>query len=168
MHYPQLKFAVVVFSCFVLAGCAGSAIRKPGELTPVEMNMEIVLEEGFEYEEKRGIGVLWREGLTAGTYRPMLRDEQGVYYGGPEKCVIQFMEKTSMGPYDGGIWIPDEGVDESPQIFFYFADNLRDSQDRGVLIDWLVQRDVGKLSTMIGLTDPEILALLEPGVAEGE
>ncbi len=168
MHFPQLKFAIVALSCLVLAGCAGSAIRKPGELTPVELDMEIVLEEGFEYEEKRGIGVLWREGLTAGTYRPVFEDEQGVYYGGPEDCVIQFMEKTSMGPYDGGIWLPKEGVDESPHIFLYWADNLRDEQDRGLLIDWLVQRDVGKLSTMVGITDPAILELLKPRPISGE
>ena len=168
MHQTYLKLAVIVFSCLALAACAGSAIRKPGELTPVEMDLEIVLEEGFEYEEKRGIGVLWREGLEAGTYRPMFEDEQGVYYGGPEKCVMQFMEKTSMGPYDGGIWIPKEGVEESPHIFFYFADNLHDSQYRGLLIDWLVHLEVGKLSSMVGITDPAILGLLTPRPAAGE
>ena len=168
MHHPYARFAIIVISCLALAGCAGSAPRKPGELTPVETHLEIVLEEGFEYEEKRGIGVLWREGLEAGSYTAMFQDEQGTYYGGPEKCVMQYMEETSMGPYDGGIWMPNEGVEESPHIWFYYADNLRESQDRGLLIDWLIQRDVGKLSSMVGITDPDILKLLKPQPTEGE
>ena len=65
-------------------------------------------------------------------------------------------------------WCLDDfsrGIDSDADLN---ADNLRESQDRGLLIDWLVQRDVGKLVNMIGITDPATLELLTPQPVKGE
>ena len=99
----------------------------------------VMFEEDVFYIQSRGVGYKWKEGLRKGIYKPELENEYGTFYRGPEGCVTQFMEEKSMGPFDGGIWIPKDRINYSPMIYYYFNYNKDDAHKVGGAVALIVE-----------------------------
>ena len=39
-----------------------------------------------------------------------------------------------MGPFDGGIWVPKDRINNTPRIYYYFGSNKADAQKAGGLV----------------------------------
>lgn len=112
---PILYLAVFL----ILTACSSLGHLSQG-VKPVTSDTYVFLEKESTYTVKRGVGYLWKEGLQGGIYKPELENEFGTFFRGPPHCVIQFLEENSMGPFDGGIWIPKDRVNGRPMIYYYF------------------------------------------------
>lgn len=119
-------------------------------LMPIDSSEnKVVFNEDKTYLQKRGIGVMWKEGLNKGIYKPELENEVGTFYRGPEGCVIQFMEANSMGPFDGGIWIPKDKINYRPRIYYYFNYNVDNAvKAGGAITALLIESSKGDITFM--------------------
>jgi len=130
-----LRGLLAIGFSIILIGCADTGMLTK-DVKPIVSDNYVIWKEDQSYQVKRGIGVLWTEGLKKGVYKPELENEMGTYYRGPESCVTQFMGEGSMGPFEGGVWIPKDRINRKPRIYYYFNFN---------------QETVNKVSPLVGL-----------------
>jgi hypothetical protein len=126
------RFALIAIVIICMFGCATNT-HLVEKLSQVKSENYIVLAEDASYEQSRGVGVMWREGLLKGIYRPELENEHGTFYRGPPGCVTQHMGPTAMGPFEGGVWVPRDRVNFSPRIYYYFNFNREKASTAGGL-----------------------------------
>ncbi|WP_226649019.1 hypothetical protein [Microbulbifer variabilis] len=149
---------IIILLALFLSGCANYT-HLIKNLEPIESDNSIVLESQLTYEAKYGLAkVNWKEGLERGIYRPEFENEFGTFYRGPEACVIQYMEKLSMGPFEGGIWIPKDKVNNSPRLYYYFNYNKSNAQAAGgLVVSAILAGSKGDLTMMPVITSTEFL-----------
>jgi hypothetical protein len=156
-----MKTLVISIVSIFLAGCASNA-QLLDDLKPSTSDSSIVLKQAISYEEKRGIGVLWKEGLERGAYRPELENAAGTFFRGPEGCVTQFMNGKAMGPFDGGIWIPKDKINDRPSIYYYYNYNKAEAaQVGGPVITAIMEFNKGKIELMKPITDRQFLEAIK-------
>ncbi|WP_047533455.1 hypothetical protein [Methylotenera sp. N17] len=144
----KLNIFIIAIVQFLIVGCAGNEFMTKN-LSTISSENKIIFNEDQTYLQKRGIGVMWKEGLKRGVYRPELENEAGTFYRGPEGCVIQFMEASSMGPFDGGIWIPKDKINNRPRIYYYFNFNHEKAiKAGGAIVALLLAPSVGDITIM--------------------
>jgi len=124
------RFSICLVFLLALSGCSNLDYLKKG-VRPVSSDSYVIFEEKSTYTVKRGIGYTWKEGLEKGVYRPELENDFGTFFRGPPGCVIQFLEEKSMGPFDGGIWIPKDRINQKPMIYYYFNYNSAQATQAG-------------------------------------
>ena len=124
------RFVISLFFIFSLVACSNLAYLIKN-VKPAISDSYVLIEKETTYVVKRGIGVTWKEGLQKGVYRPELENEYGTLYRGPSGCVIEFLEKNSMGPFDGGIWIPKDRINRKPMMYYYFNYNVSKAMQAG-------------------------------------
>jgi len=126
-----MRRLVIFLSCvFFFAACSNLAYLTKN-VKPTTSDSYVLLESDTTYVVKRGVGVTWKEGFQKGVYRPELENEFGTFYRGPAGCVIQFMDDKSMGPFDGGIWVPKDRINSKPMIYYYFNYNSQQAMLTG-------------------------------------
>jgi hypothetical protein len=143
-----MKYFLIILLAFLLS-CAST--QNPSKNTaPFQSDNYVLLQEDSTYIEKRGIGVLWKEGLRKGLYRPELKNETGIFYKGPPGCVIQLMGEASMGPFDGGIWIPNDLINDTPRIYYYFNYNKGTAAaSGGAIVSAILESGKGEITFMV-------------------
>lgn len=141
----MLKHAILAL-CLLLSGCSNlDYLTKNTQ--PAQSANYIQFDQDAVYEVKKGVGVPWKEGVQKGLYRPELENEYGTFYRGPYECVVQFMGGKSMGPFNGGIWVPKDQVNRKPMIYYYFNYNHDDaSKVGGALATTLFEMGKGDLT----------------------
>lgn len=148
---------ILVLIILCLSGCA-STTHLTTKLSSIQSDEYIFIESNIFYEESRGVGVLWKEGLKKGKYRPELTNEHGTFYKGPEGCVEQFMENAPMGVFDGGVWIPKDKVNNAPRIYYYFEYNRSKGQPIGGVISTVIlESGKGDITFMPPIKDAKFL-----------
>lgn len=156
----------------LLSACATS----PDTYQRSTLRQQILISYDALYEEKRGaFGTIWTIGLHPGTYTPELEGEGGVFFRGPERCVVhQPGDKTSptvsaagvFSNREGGIWIPSSKV-MAPRVYFYEDyDYETASKGGGPVIVGILAFEKGKITRLQPSTDPEFLKALEPKALE--
>lgn len=118
----RIAAALLCALVVTLTGCAATFDRHTEKLEKVTSDEYVRFDEDVEYVEQRGAfgGVAWREGLAKGIYRLEARNEKGSFYRGPGACVRQYAHNAVMGPFEGGIWVPRDRINERPMIYYYF------------------------------------------------
>lgn len=108
-----VRQALFLLSAFLLFGCATS----PERYQPSTLKQQLALANDSTYQVKSPFGVVWTIGLHPGLYKPELEGEGGVFFRGPERCVIfqpgdNSVPTTTVGGVfpnrEGGIWIPND------------------------------------------------------------
>ena len=108
----------------LLTGCASTSGVHPDSLTKPVKSTDFTLNEDIAdvmiITNAFGSKSEALSGLKKGRYISKYEDEKGIYYEGPENCLIQ--HKAS-----GGIYIPKKGVNEKPAFWVYIK-GLPDSE----------------------------------------
>ncbi len=135
MNLTKIVRVVLISTLIGLTGCASTGHLEKN-LVPFTSTNYILIDKEITYEEGRGLGsaMLWKEGLKPGKYTAEFANELGIFYRGPENCVIQYMGTGLMGPYSGGIWIPKDRVANQPRLYYYFSPNRGQAFVAGGLI----------------------------------
>jgi len=112
----MFKKFIITFICIALAGCATTSgvnpdsLSKPSKLT--EFTLDEDISELMVVTNALGSKTERISGLTKGLYVSIYEDDNGVFYKGPDNCVIQ--NKIS-----GGIYLPKSNSVEKPAFWFY-------------------------------------------------
>jgi len=139
---------LLVLSFIALSGCAARNVaHNPQDMTPYTSDICFILDSSLTYSERRGIGVLWEQGLRSGVYRPSLEDDNGYFFLGPDNAVCQATPEcsefgTGFGG-DGGVWVSKSS--ENDLRLFVVAGVRESDKEAGVLIHALIKRDYGKM-----------------------
>jgi len=146
MQIPKAILLILISASII--GCANTS-HLTENLQKSNSDNYVIFKEDVSYIQKRGIGVSWKEGLLKGIYRPEQENTYGTYYRGPASCVVQVMDKHSMGPFEGGIWIPKDRINNSPRIYYYFNFN-RDNAVKGggLVVAGILSAYVGDITFM--------------------
>ncbi|WP_431263353.1 hypothetical protein ACQ859_25790 [Roseateles chitinivorans] len=147
----RIATALLCALVVTLTGCAASFDRHTEKLEKVTSDEYVRFDEDVEYVEQRGAfgGVAWREGLAKGIYRLEARNEKGSFYRGPGACVRQYVQNTAMGPFEGGIWVPRDRINDRPMIYYYFNYNAGTAGAAGgALLIGILEAGKGSLSFM--------------------
>jgi len=112
----MFKKLICVFIIIALAGCASTSGIHPDSLSKPVQVTEFTLGEDIAEEMiiTNALGSTSKRlsGLTKGRYVSKFEDVNGVFYEGPNNCVIQM--KIS-----GGIYLPKNNSVEKPAFWFY-------------------------------------------------
>jgi hypothetical protein len=99
----------------------------------------------LKYSERRGIGVLWEQGLKAGRYEARFQDAQGFYFYGEGFTVCQKNPRCADFDLEGGIWISKKTPEDIRVFLVQPPPTAREQQAAGVLIGALIRKDIGKI-----------------------
>jgi hypothetical protein len=142
-----MRFVLTLFIS-LLSGCTTiSDLPKP------QQDMYFVLKEDYLKVHTRGLlNYKWVEGLRAGTYRLVGEDKYGLFFKGEGDTVIllsqeraeKYLNTGEITPFsernapqltmsggEGGIWLPKEGIDKTPKLF-YVLHNTSDGSVAGI------------------------------------
>ena len=147
------KHLGIIFVQLLLFGCAVN----PENLKVSSLNQSFMLEEKIE---NKGRGI---ESLSRGVYIAAYEDSEGVYYKGPENCVlITGVNGQIFVKADGGLWYPKENSSKKPKIFAYIEKENNSSDTRqGVLIKKLIENDIGNISFGKEISDSEFISKIK-------
>lgn len=118
----MLLFAITTSSCIYY---------NPDKMLQSERNECIILENDLVILDKRGIGFLWEDYISAGTYKSVYEDKKGIFFAGTGRPIAQTMlsGKKSNNNTDivrmfekGGIWIPKD-KSSKPRLYTIFEAN---------------------------------------------
>lgn len=130
-------FFIWVTCAAMTSGCATT--YKPEDLTATTKKECIYIEQDSFWQESRGIGFLWEEGVAQGTYTALYEDKKGVFFAGHGRPVWQEMvgdaddapklsDKSKRVYKLGGIWLPKDPK-FGPRIYSIFEVNPQTGQD---------------------------------------
>jgi len=128
----KILFCVSLVLSSLLMGCSNTEHLKKN-LVPVATQNQIILTEDAALVLKSPIGIPTTFGLNRGIYRPEWQNEFGTFYKGSEGCVMHIQGGVPMGPYDGGVWMPKDKINNQPAIYYYFNYNIQRASDAGRL-----------------------------------
>ncbi len=133
--YRFFLIFLIFLICAFTSGCLTFA-----KLQKSNDDKYFILTHDYTRTETRGLAkVKWVEGLSAGVYQLVGEDKKGLYFAGVGDCVIVLMNEQAnkylsegvMPPFEerykqlppyaggvGGIWIPKQGVNTDPKLFF--------------------------------------------------
>lgn len=158
----MLRIIGSFIATLVLSGCTTSPrVSDLKKIESAEATLVIELAQGVSYSERRGIGVLWTLGLTAGRYVPEYEDDDGVFYRGPSKCVTQSAPQVMK--YEGGVWLSKSG--KPPRLYYYFDYDKEAVGKAGLLVSAIVASGKGKLEYFAPINDPAFISYLSPRAA---
>jgi len=147
----KYRFTLAFLALFLVSCASRNIGHDPESFSPYQSEVCFKLNEPFLYQEKRGIGVLWDQGIMQGVYKAMYQDDKGIYFLGPKNAVCQEQEKcTAFGKWpggDGGIWVSK--VSESDIRLFVINSNSKFRQvyggsNPGALINALIKSEDGE------------------------
>jgi hypothetical protein len=147
------KYLAIIVLQFLMLGCAVN----PENLGVSSLNQSFTLEEKIEH---KGRGI---ESLSKGTYVSNYEDSEGVYFKGPDKCVlITGVNGEIFVKANGGLWYPKENSSKKPKIFAYIErENNNVASEQGILIKKLAENDIGKISFGKEISDLEFLSKIK-------
>lgn len=139
----------MIFIMIAIAGCASKNVgHSPESFSSFKSESCFILQKPFFYQEKRGLGYLWDQGLRKGEYKAKYQDNNGYYYVGPENAVCQAQEKCDdFGKWpggEGGVWI-SKNLENDIRLFVISDINkFRDKyteESLGPILNLLVDMD---------------------------
>lgn len=154
-----MRAVLVAVALSLLSGCTSmSSLSKP------QQDMYFVLERDYVRVQTRGLlKYKWVEGLRAGTYTLVGGDAYGLFFKGEGDTVIvlsqeravKYLKNGEMTPFnernapqftmaggEGGIWLPKEGINKAPKLF-YVLHNTADGSVGGITGMAIVQMSEG-------------------------
>lgn len=102
------KYLLLSF-ILALSGCGHLPYVSKSSLKPlVVARQSIELDKNVTFETRLGWNFSLAVGVTKGVYVPVFEAEDGVYYRGPDDCVVLVNTKDNkiVDTRDGGFWLP--------------------------------------------------------------
>ncbi|TQV85905.1 hypothetical protein [Aliikangiella coralliicola] len=147
----MFRFVFCLSFIVLLFGCARGIGHDPASFVKYSDDSYFEVSEPMKYSERRGIGVLWEQGIKPGIYKPTYQDKKGYYYIGPDAAVCQGNpECPDFGEGfggDGGIWVSKKSP-EDVRLFVVHEVKDEDAARKrqvGALISYLISQDDGKI-----------------------
>lgn len=150
---------LLAFALTFAAGCA----HKMADLKTPERIQSFTLANDHTRTEVRGLGYKWVEGLRAGEYTLTAEDEKGLYFMGKGRCVVKLVDKFadeylakkdvevsaaqtmggSMGFFTGGLWLPKNGVEAKPKLFYELDTSDPSAHSQGAVVAAIIASGKG-------------------------
>lgn len=138
----------------------------PNTLSKPSVKSKLVLKEDVHYDIKKMLGVISYT-LKAGDYVAEYQNKQGIFYRGPKDSIIENNQISQMVvELDGGIFVPFKMDKNTPRLYSYIEDIYNQlEKDNGILINALIERDMGRIVIHDKLKEPAVIELLESAIA---
>jgi len=112
-----MKRALSAICVISLSACGIVSLVPKESLSPTD-GPSLFLPAPFSFVPQTGATSGMTLTLAPGEYRPVLKDNDGVFLRGPDWCVGQSFGKGS-GLRHGGVWLPNAGTALRPRVFVY-------------------------------------------------
>jgi len=159
------KIISAIFACILVSGCATrNTTIDPSQFSSYKGKEYFKIEGNIKYSERRGINVLWEQGIKSGTYMPKYQDNNGYYFYGPNYAICQGSpscanvyspsleicpDKKNCPEFSthGGIWV-SKVDDKDVRLFLIIKynddDKAKNLSDGGILIGSLINASDGE------------------------
>ncbi|NVJ48969.1 MAG: hypothetical protein HWE13_12880 [Gammaproteobacteria bacterium] len=157
----NILLAILVVS---LAGCATGynpeSFAKPDTVT------SFTLVEPITYKQEKLLGTIYFT-LKAGTYTAELQNKKGVFYRGPEDCLVVNNDIAGQQhELEGGVFVPFAGSNDKPRAYNYIEDIYNQmNKNNGVLIDALIARDMGRIVIHNKIEEQALVDVIIQGIS---
>jgi hypothetical protein len=150
---------MVICIIFTLLGCVsgGNQIVDQDNLALPKMSKSFELKQQLSVTQLYGmVKAKQIEGLLPGTYTAFRSGPEGIYFLGTGKSIfLKHESMTSNSFYKGGIWIPNDSSKNVKMFVFYSTKGDKIDHSFGPVVNFLVEKDIGKLNVHEEITSVE-------------
>lgn len=157
---------VLFFFILALGGCGHLPYVSKSSLKPsIPGRPSIELDKDVSLQTRLGWNTGLAVGVTKGVYVPVFEAEGGVYYRGPDDCVVLINTKDNkiVDTRDGGFWLPRDPASKSlSKIYSHeFSGSRYRSPASGS------SGDISTVATQIALNNPNGASPVAAGATGG-
>jgi hypothetical protein len=138
-------YKILIFLVFILiSGCVTS--YDPSNFEDYSSDTYYQLNSEFRYSERRGIGILWEQGLKEGKYIAKYEDKKGYYFVGENSALCKGSPECSGFNFEGGIWVSKKNKNDVRifEVYYMTQPEKNNVKNAGLIIEALANSDEGQ------------------------